>query len=344
MVHRSGEPLSADVTGLVLRRLAGAIPLLLGVATIIFFLISLAPGDPTTLMLSPGLTAEAAEQMRVNMGLDEAIHLRYLKWLGATLTGDFGHSFSHAQPVSSVLLSVLPNTLLLSAAALMVAFALGIVLGAVQAVRQYSLVDSSLSVVLLFFYSMPSFWLALMLILGLSLFPQLWGLPFALPTSAMVSVDYDQLSLGARLLDRVAHLILPTVSLAVVLTAGIARYTRSSMLEVVRQDFVRTAQAKGLPERAIVFRHALRNALLPVVTLLGLYIPMLLSGTVLIEVIFAWPGMGRTLFNAIVSRDYPLVMGGAFLFATMVVLANMLADVLYMIVDPRIRQGRAADA
>jgi peptide/nickel transport system permease protein len=333
------------VTKLVLRRLAGSIPLLLGIATILFFLISLAPGDPTTLLLSPNLSPEAAAQMRVNLGLDQPVHIRYLKWLGAILTGDLGHSFSHSRPVLSVLLSVLPNTILLSGAALVIAFAFGIVLGAIQAVRQYSVVDSGLSVVLLFFYSMPSFWLALMLILALSLFPQtVLGLPFSFPASGMVSDDYERLSLAWRFADRLAHLILPTVSLAVVLTAGIARYTRSSMLEVVRQDFMRTARAKGLPDRSIVFKHALRNALLPVVTLVGLYIPLLFSGTVLIETIFAWPGMGRTVVTAILSRDYPLVMGGALVFAGMVVIANLLADVLYVLVDPRIRHQGRADA
>jgi peptide/nickel transport system permease protein len=327
------------VTRFLLRRIAVSIPLILGIATIIFFLIGLAPGDPASLLLSPNLTADAAEQMRVNLGLDQPIHIRYLKWLGAVVTGDFGSSFMHSRPVLGVIMSVLPNTIMLSGAALLIAFPLGIGFGALQAMRQNSLVDSGLSVVLLFFYSMPYFWLALMLILGLSLVPQnVLGLPFAFPASGMISVDHDRLSLGAQLWDRLIHLLLPALSLAVVFTAGIARYMRSSMLEVIRQDFIRTAQAKGLAEHAIVLRHGLRNALLPIVTLVGLYIPVLFSGTVLVEVIFAWPGMGRVLVDAILGRDYPLVMGGAFFFATMVVVANLIADVLYALVDPRIRR------
>ncbi len=185
---------------------------------------------------------------------------------------------------------------------------------------------------------MPSFWLALMLILTMSLFARnVWELPIWFPASGIVSVDYDFLSLGGRVRDRFMHLVLPTLSLALVLTAGIARYMRGSMLEVIRQDFVRTARAKGLPERVVVFKHALRNALIPIITLVGLYIPVLFSGTVFIEFIFAWPGMGRTIYEAIISRDYPLVMAGTFFFATMVVVANLIADVLYAIVDPRIR-------
>ena len=226
----------------------------------------------------------------------------------------------------------------MSACALSVAFLFGIVLGTLQAVRQYSWMDSGLSVILLFFYSMPSFWLALMLILTLSLFARnAWGLPIYFPVSGMVSVDYDSLSFAGQLRERVYYLVLPTLSLALVLTAGVARYMRGSMLEVIRQDFVRTAHAKGLPERVVVFKHALRNALIPIITLVGLYIPYLFSGTVFIEVVFAWPGMGRALLNAVFDRDYPLVVAGTFFFSTMVVVANLIADVLYAVVDPRIR-------
>jgi peptide/nickel transport system permease protein len=195
-----------------------------------------------------------------------------------------------------------------------------------------------MSVVLLFFYSMPSFWLALMLILTLSLFARnVWDWPIWFPASGMTGTDYDFLAPMAQLRDRIAHLVLPTLSLALVLTAGIARYMRGSMLEVIRQDYVRTARAKGLTERSVVFKHALRNALIPIITLVGLYIPVLFSGTIFIESIFAWPGMGRTIYEAINTRDYPLVMAGSFFFAGMVVAANLIADVLYAVVDPRIR-------
>ena len=315
----------------VLRRLAGAIPLVLGIATIIFFLVNLAPGSPVDLIIGPGVNQEFRAQMIRNFGLDQPLPVRYVKWLGAMFTGDFGYSFSYSKPVLAVLFDFLPNTILLSVAALGLAFFFGIVLGTIQAVRQYSALDSSLSVVLLFFYSMPSFWLALMLILTMSL--MLGWFPVSGPTGN----EYEFLSLSGRILDRARHLALPTLSLALVLTAGIARYMRGSMLEVVRQGYIRTAHAKGLPERVVVFKHALRNALIPIITLVGLYLPFLFSGTVFIETIFAWPGMGRTIVNAIFQRDYPLVMAGSFFFATMVVLANLVADVLYAVIDPRIR-------
>jgi peptide/nickel transport system permease protein len=318
--------------------LLGAIPLVLGIATIVFFVVNLAPGDPTLYLIGPGMNADVIEQLRVNYGLDQPVHVRYVKWVGAMLTGDFGYSFSYNRPVTEVLMDFLPNTLILSACALGVAFLFGIVLGTLQAVKQYSALDSSLSVLMLFFYSMPSFWLALMLILLFSLMAQtVWGWPISFPASGMTSTGYEFMGPWDQLKDRAHHLVLPTLSLSLVLTAGIARYMRGSMLEVIRQDFVRTARAKGLPERTVVFKHALRNALIPVLTLIGLYIPVLFSGTVFIELIFAWPGMGRAIVEAISQRDYPLVMAASFFFAIMVILANLAADMLYAVVDPRIR-------
>lgn len=322
----------------VARRLIGAVPLLLGIATLVFFVVNLAPGDPALYMVSPGMSAEVIEQIRVAFGLDEPVHVRYVKWVGSVLTGDFGHSFTYRRPVLDVVMDFLPNTLLLSACALALAFLVGIVLGTVQAVKQYSALDSSLSVLMLFFYSMPSFWLAIMLILLFSLMAQtVWEWPISFPASGMTSTGYEFMGPWDQLKDRAHHLVLPTLSLSLVLTAGIARYMRGSMLEVIRQDFVRTARAKGLPERTVVFKHALRNALIPVVTLIGLYIPVLFSGAVFIELIFAWPGMGRAIVDAITQRDYPLVMAASFFFAIMVILANLVADVLYAVVDPRIR-------
>jgi peptide/nickel transport system permease protein len=315
----------------VFRRLAGAVPLVLGIATIIFFLINLAPGNPIDLIVGPGVTREFRQQMIENFGLDQPLHVQYVRWLTSMFTGDFGYSFSYSRPVRDVLLDFLPNTVVLSLASLAVAFFFGIILGTVQAVRQYSALDSGLSVVLLFFYSMPSFWLALMLIL-------IFGLTLGwFPISGTESTDAEFMSTGARAVDQLRHLALPTLSLALVLTAGIARYMRGSMLEVVRQDYVRTAHAKGLPERVVVFKHALRNALIPIITLVGLYLPFLFSGTVFIETVFAWPGMGRAIVGAIFQRDYALVMAGTFFFASMVVVANLVADILYAVVDPRIR-------
>ena len=317
-----------------------AVPLVLGLATIVFFLVNALPGDLADLLVAPGLSQEIQDQIRANFGLDEPVHVRYVKWMVALFTGDFGYSYSHGQPVASVMLSVLPNTLVLSATALVLAFGAGIVLGTIQAVRHHSALDSTLSVVLLFFYSMPSFWLALMLILVFSLNARnVWEWPLWFPASGIHHVDYDLFTAWGKIRDRFMHLVLPSLSLTLALAAGIARYQRGAMLDVIRQDLVRTARAKGLPEGMVIFKHALRNALLPVITLLGLYLPVLFSGTVFIETVFAWPGMGKTIVDAIGTRDYPLVMTGTFLFACMVVIGSLVADILYAVVDPRIRYG-----
>lgn len=321
----------------VLRRLLGAIPLLLGVATLIFFVLNLAPGDPAALYYNPTIPPEVIDQIRRNLGLDQPIHVRYLKWLGALVTGDFGYSFARSEPVSAIVFGALPNTLMLTGIALLLVFVIGVAIGVYQAVRQYSVGDSVLSVVSLFFYSMPSFWLALMLMLVLSLKAHEWGWPIAFPATGITSVDYDFLPLGARIGDRLMHLVLPVTTLTLALAAGVARYTRGQMLEVIRQDYVRTARAKGLPEHTVIFKHALRNSLIPVITLLGLYLPFLFSGAVFVEYIFAWPGMGRVIVDAIFQRDYPVVMATSFIFAAMVVAGNLLADVLYAVADPRIR-------
>jgi peptide/nickel transport system permease protein len=205
-------------------------------------------------------------------------------------------------------------------------------------VKQYSIWDQGLSVVALFFYSMPSFWLALMMILVFALLARnVWEWPIYFPPSGTRSVDYASLGFVDKIQDRLKYMTLPVASLALVLAAGIARYTRGSMLEVIRQDFVRTARAKGLPERTVILKHALRNALIPVITLFGLYLPVVFSGTVFIETVFGWPGMGKTIIDAIGTRDYPLVMGTSVIFAFMVVAGNLVADTLYAIVDPRIR-------
>lgn len=322
----------------ILRRLLGAIPLVFGVATILFFVVNLAPGDPVSLFAGPGVSPETLETLRRNFGLDRPVHERYVRWLGAVVRGDLGVSIARSQPVSEILREIVPNTLILAFTALGISFVVGVVLGIIQAVRQYSATDSVLSVVALFFYSMPAFWLALMLILVFSLFARnVWQWPIFFPASGMTSVDHSFMTPVEQVKDRVMHLALPAVSLALVLSAGIARYMRGSMLEVIRQDYVRTARAKGLPEFRVIFRHALRNALIPIITLVGLYLPILFSGTVYIETVFAWPGMGKTIVDAIFQRDIPVVMATSLFFAIMVVLGNLLADVLYAVVDPRIR-------
>ncbi|HEX7120223.1 MAG TPA: ABC transporter permease [Longimicrobiales bacterium] len=325
------------MTAYLIRRVLGAIPLLLGVATLIFAVLHLAPGDPTAYYVSPGVSPEVIEQLRRNFGLDQPLHIQYIRWIGSFMTGNFGYSFGQSRPVIDVILDALPNTLILAGASLVLVFLLGIAVGVLQAVRQHSALDRSLSVTSLFFYSMPSFWLGLMLMLVFALKAYEWGWPISLPPTGVTSIEYDYLPLGERIVDRLAHMVLPVATLTLVLAAGIARYTRGQMLEVVRQDYIRTARAKGLPERTVILKHALRNSLIPVITLLGLYLPFLFSGAVFVEVIFAWPGMGRVIVEAIFERDYPVVMATSFFFAGMVVLGSLVADLLYAAVDPRIR-------
>lgn len=320
----------------LVRRLVGAIPLLLGILTIIFFVVHLAPGDPTARFFNPNVSPEVIEQMRRNLGLDQPLHIQYWKWLTSFLSGDFGYSFGQMRPIGEILPEVLWNTLQLTLVSLVVIFAVGMLIGIVQAVRQYSLADNVLTFLALFFYSMPSFWFALMLILIFSRGAEA-GWLFNWPASGMTSIDYDYLSFGGKAGDRLSHLLLPAIALGIGSAAGVARYMRGSMLEVIHQDFIRTARAKGLSERSVIFKHALRNALIPIITLVGLYLPFLLSGAVLVETIFAWPGMGRAIVEAILARDYPMVMATSFVIASIVVLGNLLSDVLYAVVDPRIR-------
>ena len=316
----------------IARKLFLTIPLLWGVITLIFLLLQAAPGEPSDRFITPETPPEVAEQIKAKWGLDDPVHVQYGRMLGNLMTGEFGYSIMQERPVFDIVGEALPNTLILSALTLVIIYMVGVFLGTIQAVRQYSLFDNAASVISLFFYSMPSFWLALMLMLIFALQLDL------LPAAGMVdAVEHDFMTVPEKLVDRLQHLILPGVALGVASAAGTARYMRSSMLEVIRQDYVRTARAKGLSERKVVFKHALRNALLPIVTLLGLSLPFLFSGSVLIEIIFAWPGMGRVIVGAIFAQDTPLIIACFFVFTMVVVLGNLVADLLYSLVDPRIR-------
>lgn len=317
------------------RRLLEAVPILLGIVTLTFLLLHLAPGDPATAYFNPNVSPEIIERMRENLGLNLPLHEQYLRWLRSFFTGDFGYSFGQHRPVAQVIADALPNTLVLSAVSLLLIFVLGCAVGALQAVRQYSALDIATTFVSLFIYSMPGFWLGLMLILLFSspAVPEV----LRLPISGVTSIDYEFMAPAQRLLDRARHLVLPSFALGIASAAGVSRYMRGAMLEVLSQDYIRTARAKGLPETAVILRHALRNALIPIVSLLGLYLPLLFGGSIVIEVVFSWPGMGRALYNAILARDYPVVMACTFLFGVLVVFANLVADLLYAVVDPRIR-------
>lgn len=317
------------------RRLLQAIPLLLGIVTLTFVILHLAPGDPTAIYFNPNIPPDVLDRMRASMGLDRPLHVQYVSWIRAFFTGDFGYSYTNFRPVAAVLGDALPNTLILGGVSLVVIFVVGCAVGTVQAVRQYSFSDTILTVSSLAIYSMPGFWLGLMLVLMVS--SPWWPDLLWLPVSGMKSADHAFLSPLGRLADISRHLVLPVIALGLASAAGISRYMRGEMLEVIQQDYIRTARAKGLRESRVLLKHALRNALIPIVSLLGLFLPLLIGGSVVIEVVFAWPGMGRTLFDAILARDYPVVMASTFLFGVLVVVGNLLADLLYAAVDPRIR-------
>jgi peptide/nickel transport system permease protein len=315
----------------ILKRILISIPLIIGLATVTFFIIHMAPGDPMALYRNPDISPEVMELMRKNLGLDQPLHIQYVKWLGSIARGNFGVSFTAHRPVLDILREAIPNTLQLTLLALLMNLIVGIVIGVISAIKQYTYVDHSITVSALFIYSMPSFWLGLMLIL---LFSLLLGW---LPASQMQSINADLFGFWHRLWDRFTHLIMPVLVLGIATAAGTARFMRGSLLEVIRQDYIRTARAKGLSERVVVFKHGLRNALIPIITLTGLYLPFLLGGSVITETIFAWPGMGRVAVGAIFARDYPVVLAVNLIAAVMVVMGNLLADITYSILDPRIR-------
>jgi peptide/nickel transport system permease protein len=334
-VDRAGRSqvrrLIRNVVRYVIRRILVSIPLIWALATLTFFIVRAAPGDPMAMYYNPEIDPSVMETVRARLGLDQPIHVQYVKWLAALARGELGVSFAHHRPVAEILLETIPNTLILTVWALLLDLGLGVVIGVVSAVRQNSWVDHLITVGALFIYSMPGFWLGLMLIIVFSL-KLGW-----LPASQMESVDADYMPWLAKTVDRAKHLVLPVFVLGIASAASVARYMRGSLLEVIRQDFIRTARAKGLPEHAVIFKHALLNALIPIITLLGLYLPFLMSGAVVTETIFAWPGMGRLTVGAIFARDYPIVMAANLIAGIMVVAGNLLADVLYAVVDPRIR-------
>lgn len=312
-------------------RFLQAIVVLLIVATIVFFLIHLAPGDPLgadDARVSP----EVRQQLRAQFGYDRPLIEQYLRYLGSVARGELGFSHSLQAPVSAVLAATLPRTLLLMGLALVLGFAVGMWLGVFEVRNQRSRKARVANGASLFVYSLPDFWLALMMLLTFA-----YWLP-VLPAGGMVDVVlHDYMSPGRALLDRLRHLVLPLATLTLLIAAMIARYQRAALLEVLPADFVRTARAKGVEDGAVVARHALRNALLPMITLAGIAFPTLLGGAVFVERVFNWPGMGLIAVNAIAARDYALVMASVLVGGGMVAAGTLLADVAYGLADPRVR-------
>ena len=318
------------------RRLLLMIPLLLGITLISFVVIHLAPGGPVEMAtdLNPKVTAEARARLRAYYGLDRPLHVQYGRWLGRVATLDFGDSFApDGRPVIDKITERIPVTLGINVVSMVLIFAVAIPVGVYSAARQGSRFDRTATVIVFAGYSVPAFWLALLLMI-------LFGVHLGwLPISGLVSLEYESLTVAGKAWDRVRHLILPVFISAFTGMAGTSRYMRSTMLEVIRQDYIAAARAKGLPERTVVFRHAMRNALLPVITILGLSLPGLIGGAVIFESVFAIPGLGRLFFQAVMARDYPLIMGELAIGALLTLLGNLLADVGYALADPRIRKG-----
>jgi peptide/nickel transport system permease protein len=319
------------VLAYVVRRLLWGVLIVFGVYTLAFFVTNAAPGDPFTGIESPKMKPEDFERIRKSWGYDRPVVERYFIQLNNLRQGDLGTSIAQKRPVSHLLLDALPNTLLLGGAALVLEFVLGVAIGILSAVRHRTRLDRTVTVTSLFLYSMPGFWLSLMLVLVVAVRLG-W-----LPSSGMHSVGSEDWPFHARAWDVAKHLAMPAFVLGVTGAAGIARFQRSALLEVVRQDYVRTARSKGLDERTVIGRHALRNALIPVVTLLGLSLPFLVSGAVITETIFAWPGMGQTVVHAIPQRDVQVITGFTLVASVMVVVGSIVADVLYAWIDPRVR-------
>jgi peptide/nickel transport system permease protein len=314
----------------LLRRLVASAAIIFAVVTLVFILIHIAPGEPCPVgeQYDPAICAE----LRRQFGWDEPLWKQYILYISQLAQGNLGYSFSLHRPVADAIIDTIPFTLQLGGAALLLDFVLGLALGIYQAGRINRLPDVIIGNVTLFIYSLPTFWLALILVL---LFAE--KLPLFPPGGVNNLVLCSVVDSAYCVLDRLWHLVLPAATLGLVGAAGTARFQRAAMLEVASQDYIRTARAKGLPERRVVLRHQLRNALVSFITRFGLAFPFLLTGAVLIETIFAWPGMGRLAFNAILARDHALVTATALVASTVVVLGNLVADLLLEIADPRVR-------
>ena len=311
----------------ILKRLLQAVPLLIGVSIIGFSMMHLAPGGPLAVYtLNPTITAQDIERIKHVFGLDQPVYVQYLKWAYGIFTGNWGNTFFGGRPVLDVILERIPATFLLMGSGMSLAMVLGMCIGILGAVKRYSVFDYLATSGAMVALSFPTFWFGLMTIFIFSL-KLGW-----LPSGGMYTLGGNE-----GILDLVRHLILPTVVLALVLVAQWSRYTRSSFLEVIHQDYIRTARSKGLSKRRILFRHAFPNAVSPLIALAGVQLPWLFSGALITETIFGWPGMGRLFVDALTMKEYPILMGMVMITALAVILGNLLADLINALIDPRIR-------
>ena len=312
------------------------IPLIFGITLITFTVIHLAPGNPVEVQteMSLKVTAQAKENLKKLYGLDKPLHVQYLNWIARFVKLDFGKSFVDGRKVLDKIAERIPITLTINILSMLIIFVIAIPIGILSATKQYSLFDKLSTVFVFVGFSTPAFWLALLLMI---LFGVTMGI---LPISGIQSIDVSEMGPFERLLDWIRHLILPVGISAFGGIAGLSRYSRSSMLEVIRQDYIKTARAKGLKESKVIFRHAFRNALMPIVTILGLSVPGLIGGGVIFETIFAIPGMGQLFYASTMARDHPTIMGILVIGAILTLFGNLIADISYALVDPRVRAGK----
>lgn len=321
------------MTEYLIRRTLQSVLVLLLITVVTFLLIHAAPGGPKTIYLSPNLSPEVMEQQAENMGLNDPLPVQYFRWLGDMAQGDFGHTFKNNLPVGDLIWPTLGNTMILMGSAWFLALFIAIPWGIYNSTREYGFSDQTASFIAYIGFAMPTFWFGIIL---QELFSLKWDL---LPLSDMYSMGNEG-DLG----DLLMHLILPVSVLTLGFLASYVKYSRSSMLEVLDQDYIRTARAKGLGERKVVFRHALRNALIPIITILGLDLSILVSGAALTENVFNWPGMGRLFLQMATAREYSVLMAITLIIAVFVILGNLIADILYAMVDPRVKLGRKGGA
>jgi peptide/nickel transport system permease protein len=312
------------------------VPLIFGITLITFTVIHLAPGNPVEVQTEMSLkaSAQARENLKKLYGLDKPLHIQYLEWMKRFVKLDFGKSFVDSRKVIDKITERIPITLTINILSLMLIFTIALPIGILSATKQYSTFDKLSTVFVFIGFSTPTFWLALLLMI---LFGVYMGI---LPISGIQSIDISGMGHFDRLWDWIKHLILPVGVSAFGGIAGLSRYSRSSMLEVIRQDYIRTAKAKGLQEKKVIFRHAFRNALMPIVTILGLSVPGLIGGSVIFETIFAIPGMGQLFYSSTMSRDYPTIMGILVIGAVLTLFGNLIADISYAFVDPRVRVSK----
>jgi peptide/nickel transport system permease protein len=331
------------MTQYVLKRVLLFIPTLIAITLITFTISRLAPGDPTELKVGISgenlkadekslLNEQAKEYYRQKWGLDKPIHIQYLVWLGNMVIGDFGNSFVDNRPVLDKILERIPITATISIIVVALIYIIAIPIGIYSAARQYSFTDRFTTFILFVLYSLPSFWVATMAIVFLANVEYIK----IFPTSGLYTLGSDNWTFFEKLIDRAHHLVLPVICSSLASFAFLSRQMRGSMLEVIRQDYIRTARAKGLKEKKVILKHALRNSLIPIITLLGGILPGLISGSVIIETIFSIPGMGQLAFQALIARDYPLIMAELVLAAILTMIGLLLVDIMYAIVDPRI--------